>query len=122
VTFVCEMGYVNIPAGSGLAVSQKTFQVTFYFARLIVCIVTLPIPLVGAALNPGTAVPLLAVGARRLHETGRSGWWQLLNLLPVLGWIVLWIMLAQPAKVATTTSVRESGAPRESSPGLARWL
>jgi uncharacterized membrane protein YhaH (DUF805 family) len=34
-------------------------------------------------------VPSLSVGARRLHDTGRSGWWQLLMLLPVVGFIVL---------------------------------
>jgi len=36
-----------------------------------------------------TLVPSLAVGARRLHDTDRTGWWQLLLLVPVIGWIVL---------------------------------
>ena len=34
-------------------------------------------------------VPLLAVGCRRLHDTNRSGWWQLFVLIPVVGWLVL---------------------------------
>ncbi len=29
----------------------------------------------------GLFVPSLAIGARRLHDTGRSGWWQLLFYL-----------------------------------------
>ena len=33
-------------------------------------------------------LPSLAVGSRRLHDTGRSGWWQLLYLT-VIGVIVL---------------------------------
>ena len=33
-------------------------------------------------------LPSLAVGARRLHDTGRSGWWQLL-VLTIIGVIVL---------------------------------
>ena len=33
-------------------------------------------------------LPSLAVGARRLHDTGRSGWWQLLYLT-IIGIIVL---------------------------------
>ncbi len=33
-------------------------------------------------------IPTLAVGVRRLHDTGRSGWWLLINLVPVVGWIV----------------------------------
>tara|TARA_Y100000815_G_C13267951_1_gene471846 strand:- start:24 stop:638 length:615 start_codon:yes stop_codon:yes gene_type:complete len=40
-------------------------------------------------------VPSLAVGARRLHDTGRSGWWQLLGLIPIIGWIILIIWLAK---------------------------
>ena len=29
-------------------------------------------------------VPLIAVGARRLHDSNRSGWWQLLLLIMIL--------------------------------------
>ena len=38
-----------------------------------------------------TLLPTLAVGARRLHDTGRSAWWLLLWLVPLIGWIVLLI-------------------------------
>lgn len=36
-----------------------------------------------------TIIPAIAVGVRRLHDTDRSGWWHLLVLVPVIGWIVL---------------------------------
>lgn len=36
-----------------------------------------------------TLIPGLAVTARRLHDTGRSGWWYLLYFVPVVGAIVL---------------------------------
>lgn len=36
-------------------------------------------------------IPSLAVGARRLHDTGRSAWWLLIGLIPVAGTIVLMI-------------------------------
>jgi len=42
-----------------------------------------------------TIIPSLAVGARRLHDINRSGWWQLLWIIPVIGWIVVVIFLAQ---------------------------
>ena len=35
-----------------------------------------------ALLWLGTLVPSLAVGARRLHDTDRSGWWLLLPIVP----------------------------------------
>ncbi len=40
-------------------------------------------------------LPALAVGARRLHDIGKSGWWLLLSLVPVIGWIVLLVWAVQ---------------------------
>jgi uncharacterized membrane protein YhaH (DUF805 family) len=36
-----------------------------------------------------TIVPSLAVTVRRLHDTDRSGWWILINFVPLLGALVL---------------------------------
>ncbi len=36
-----------------------------------------------------TLIPSLAAGTRRLHDTNKSGWFQLLWLIPVLGWIAM---------------------------------
>ena len=41
-------------------------------------------------------LPFLAVGSRRLHDTGKSGWWQLFILVPVGGIILLMIWWAVP--------------------------
>ena len=34
-------------------------------------------------------IPGLAVSVRRLHDIGRSGWWLLLSLIPLVGSIIL---------------------------------
>lgn len=39
----------------------------------------------------GVILPSLAVGARRLHDSGRTAWWLLIGLVPVIGAIVLLI-------------------------------
>lgn len=43
-------------------------------------------------------LPSFAVATRRLHDTERSGWMQLLILLPVIGWIVLLAFMLQKGK------------------------
>ncbi|GAA6153560.1 DUF805 domain-containing protein [Pseudoteredinibacter isoporae] len=49
----------------------------------------------GAIYGLALLVPSLAIGARRLHDTGRSGWWQLLYLIPLIGLIVMIVFLVQ---------------------------
>jgi len=34
-------------------------------------------------------VPSIALGIRRLHDIGKSGWWYLLVFIPVIGWLLL---------------------------------
>jgi uncharacterized membrane protein YhaH (DUF805 family) len=46
-------------------------------------------PLFYAILALGLLLPNLAVTVRRLHDTGRSGWWILIALIPFVGGIVL---------------------------------
>lgn len=45
-----------------------------------------------------TILPSLALGIRRLHDIGKSGWWTLLAFLPIIGWLVLIFWAAQPGK------------------------
>jgi uncharacterized membrane protein YhaH (DUF805 family) len=47
--------------------------------------------IVSSLVSLALLTPSLAVGARRLHDIDRSGWWLLLTLIPVIGWIVLFV-------------------------------
>jgi uncharacterized membrane protein YhaH (DUF805 family) len=51
-----------------------------------------------AAFTIATLLPSISVGARRLHDIDRSGWWQLLYFFPVVGWIVLFMFWAEGTK------------------------
>lgn len=58
----------------------------------------LQIPLEGKALGIFGAVyglfvliPSFSVSVRRLHDIDKSGWWLLLSLLPVIGWV--WLLV-----------------------------
>lgn len=40
-------------------------------------------------------IPSISIAVRRLHDTGRSGWWLLIGLLPLIGLIVLIVFFVQ---------------------------
>ena len=44
-------------------------------------------------LNLIVLIPHIALTARRLHDTGKSGWWQLIVLIPFIGWLILLVLL-----------------------------
>ena len=46
-------------------------------------------------------VPSLAVSVRRLHDIGKSGWWLLLNIVPLIGPLVLLYFAAQDSQPAS---------------------
>ncbi len=47
------------------------------------------IGLLGGIYALAVLLPSLAVSVRRLHDTGRSGWWLLIGLVPFVGALVL---------------------------------
>ncbi len=44
------------------------------------------------------AVAFLALAVRRLHDVGKSGWFLLLNLIPLVGWIIVFIFSVTDSK------------------------
>jgi len=51
--------------------------------------------LFGAIYLLALLIPGIAVAVRRLHDTGRSGWWILIGLVPFVGGIILIVFLVQ---------------------------
>ena len=55
--------------------------------------------LLGSIYTLAVIVPSIAVSVRRLHDTGRSGWWFLIILIPIIGpltLLVFFIFDSQP--------------------------
>ncbi len=48
-----------------------------------------------ALFSLATLLPYIAVTARRLHDTNRSGWLQLIGIIPVVGWIIMIVWCVQ---------------------------
>lgn len=63
----------------------------------------------GAIFNLAILLPTIAVTARRLHDTDRSGWLQLVGLIPLIGLIVLF-WYAQEGKHPNRFSAASAGS------------
>ncbi len=88
----------------------RAHRTEFWMYTLFNFVISIGLTILGAAagvvwlqLLYGVAVfiPGIAVGARRLHDTNRSGWWQLIVVIPIVGWIVLIVMFAEEGHPGT---------------------
>ncbi len=79
--------------------------------QVVALAIDLPILYVVAAL--AVFIPGLALSVRRLHDVGRSGWWLLL-ILTLIGGFVLLYWAIQEASRATTSTARRPRVPLSS--------
>jgi uncharacterized membrane protein YhaH (DUF805 family) len=56
---------------------------------------TTNVGVIGSIASLALLLPSLAVAIRRLHDTSRSGWWILIGLIPIVGWIILIVFYVQ---------------------------
>ena len=84
---------------------RKEYWMFFLINLIILVVLSIIDNLIGTVTRQGgpgvlqglyslaVLIPTLAVTVRRLHDTGRTGWWILIGLIPVIGNIVLLIFL-----------------------------
>ena len=58
-------------------------------------------------------IPSISVTVRRLHDTGRSGWWLLIGFIPLVGGIILLVFMCQDGEPGAN---RFGGNPKAVSP------
>jgi uncharacterized membrane protein YhaH (DUF805 family) len=57
--------------------------------------------LLTSIFNLAVLIPSIAVSVRRLHDIDRTGWWVLIGLVPLIGWIVLLVFHVQDSTPGT---------------------
>lgn len=75
----------------------------FWMFTLINILISIGLVIIGEIIGVSTAfsslyslvilLPSIAVAVRRLHDTGRSGWWYLIVLVPFAGSIILLVFM-----------------------------
>ena len=77
----------------------------YWWFVLFQVLVSLASSMLGDVVNGlvmlGLLLPGLAVGARRLHDIGKSAWFLLLWFIPLIGWIILIVWACQKSDPAS---------------------
>ena len=92
--------FSNYATFSGRA-SRPEFWWFFLFQILVSIAASMLGDVVAGLVSLAVLLPALAVGARRLHDIGKSGWWQLI-MLTVIGLLLLIYWWVQPASGDTS--------------------
>ena len=81
--------------------SRPEFWWFFLFQILVSIVASMLGDVVAGLVSLALLLPALAVGARRLHDIGKSGWWQLI-MLTVIGLLLLIYWWVQPGSGDTS--------------------
>ena len=69
----------------------------FFLVQIIIMVVASFLgDVVSGLVSLALLLPGLGVGARRMHDIGKSGWLQLVWLIPLIGWAIMIYWLVQP--------------------------
>jgi uncharacterized membrane protein YhaH (DUF805 family) len=86
----------NYVGFSGRAARSEFWYWQLFYILVSILLTGFDLGVLGSDARPFSSLwslavllPSLAVGVRRLHDTDRSGWWWLIALIPLVGWIVL---------------------------------
>lgn len=103
-TEAIQSGFQNYANFNGRAMRSEYWYWTLFafgvgiVASIVDAIIGVP-NLTSTLSSLALLVPGLAVGARRLHDIDRTGWWLLISLT-VIGVILLIYFFVQPSQVA----------------------
>ena len=82
--------------------SGRAMRSEYWWFFLFIVVVSVILSMISSVLSGlfslGVLVPSISAATRRLHDTNRSGWWQLICIVPLIGAIVLIVFLAQEGK------------------------
>ena len=90
---------------TGRARRKEYWMFVLIYTLINIVLAVLGLDIISIIFGLALFVPSISIAARRLHDTGRSGWWQLILLIPLIGFIILIVFLAQDSHDANDYGV-----------------
>lgn len=88
--------YINFEGRSNRGEFWKAWLVCFIVSIITAVLdAAIGLPVTNAIWSLAVLVPSIAIGARRLHDINKSGWWLLLSFIPLIGAIILIVWFAK---------------------------
>lgn len=92
-----------------LCFTGRASRSEYWWWTLFTVIICMPINLLFVEKAPAVVnivqlallLPSVSVGVRRLHDIGRSGWWLLIALIPIVGFIIVMVWAARKSQSIT---------------------
>ncbi len=78
--------------------SRSEYWWFFLFQIIAIMVLSVVLSILGTIASLALLLPALAVGVRRLHDIGKSGWWLLIWLIPFIGWLIAIYWAVQPSQ------------------------
>ncbi len=78
--------------------SKAEFWWFFLFQIVVIVVLSIVLSLLGTIASLALLLPGIGAGVRRLHDIGKSGWWILIGLIPLIGWIIGIYWAIQPSQ------------------------
>ena len=84
--------------------SARSTRSEYWYATLFGILISIPLSVIDSLIGVqvlstlwflAVLIPGIALSIRRLHDTGRSGWWLLINLISLVGPIVFLVFTCQ---------------------------
>lgn len=101
VTRALTVNYCNFQTRA----SRSEFWWFYLFGFILSCVVSVVFCwsdtvqyIVSGIFSLALLLPSLGISVRRMHDVGRSGWWILINFIPLIGSIIYLYFAAQPSQ------------------------